>query len=207
MDQNKKIEDIFEDIIFNKRWSKKDLCGPGSSISYTEKLRGQLPDLLHRYKISSMFDIPCGDFSWMQYVNLEGIEYLGGDIVEKLIETNKKNYPKYNFKKIDIINDSLPDSDLIFVKDCLLHLSNMHIKKTLQNICRSNIKFLLMTNWLEDYDNFRDIETGQGRLLNFLVEPYNFPLPLDIIVEKNPKISLNLWKIDDLRQLNFINIG
>ena len=52
-----------------------------------------------------MFDAPCGDFHWMRYVLDESdLDYIGGDIVEKIIENNKAYYEKNHVKfvKFDI---------------------------------------------------------------------------------------------------------
>lgn len=38
--------------------------------------------MLKKYSIKSILDIPCGDFSWMKKIELDGIEYIGADIVK-----------------------------------------------------------------------------------------------------------------------------
>ena len=48
------------------------------------------PGLLRDYNITTVIDVPCGDFHWMSRVNLEGRKYIGGDIVKELIEDNQK---------------------------------------------------------------------------------------------------------------------
>ena len=53
------------------------------------------------------------------------VEYLGSDIVEEIINLNIQKYKsdKINFKKINIINDKLPNADLMICRDCLFHFS------------------------------------------------------------------------------------
>src|ERR1700759_5255204 len=57
---------IFETIHRANLWSKgESASGPGSSLAYTHNLRTQLPDLLARFSIRTIYDAPCGDFNWM----------------------------------------------------------------------------------------------------------------------------------------------
>ena len=69
-----------------------------------------------------IFDAPCGDFNWMKLVlNKCDINYIGGDIVENLINDLNKQFSssKRLFINIDITQDKLPDADLMMVRDCL----------------------------------------------------------------------------------------
>ena len=144
-----------------------------------------------------MFDAPCGDYSWMSMVNVQEVtEYIGGDIVGFMIDDNKIKYPDTNFILFDLTKDTLPDVDLLFCRDCLLHLSFSDIDKVFRNISRSNIKYIMTSNWFVDSTNTRDIPTGSWRYLNFLESPYNFGEPMDSItdfVEGFPKREMLLW--------------
>ena len=190
------MKEIFEDIVKHNRW-KKHPCGPGSTFGYTENLRLNLGNFLKKHNITSMVDAPCGDYSWMSVTDLPSIqEYIGGDIVDFLIEANQAKYPNHVFKQIDLTQDTLPDVDLLFCRDCLLHLSFKDIDKVFKNISRSNIKYVLLSNWYEDAENSRDIQTGEARYINFLESPYNFAQPIDSItdfVEGFPRRKMLLW--------------
>jgi hypothetical protein len=190
------MKEIFEDIVKHNRW-KKHPCGPGSTFGYTENLRLNLGSFLKKHNITSMIDAPCGDYSWMSVTDLPSIqEYIGGDIVEFLIEANQKKYPNHVFKQIDLTRDTLPDVDLLFCRDCLLHLSFKDIDNVFKNISRSNIKYVLLSNWYEDSENSRDIQTGEARYISFLENPYNFSQPIDSItdfVEGFPRRKMVLW--------------
>ena len=65
----------------------------------------------------------------MKKVNLENINYTGGDIVDELISTNITKHGKKNIKFIlkDLINDPIEKYDEIFVRDCFVHLSDEEI--------------------------------------------------------------------------------
>ena len=71
-------------------------------------------------------------------MKLDHLDYTGADIVDEIIEDNKK-YGKKNLKfiKIDIIKDNLTKYDLIINRDCLVHFDNNEIFETLNNIKKS----------------------------------------------------------------------
>jgi hypothetical protein len=144
-----------------------------------------------------MFDAPCGDYTWMSMINVQEVtKYTGGDIVEFMIEDNKTKYPDVDFKITDLTVDPIPTVDLLFCRDCLLHLSFSDIDKVFLNISQSDIKYIITSNWFEDATNLRDIHTGGWRYLNFLETPYNFGAPLDSIVDfvdGFPKREMLLW--------------
>lgn len=190
------MKEIFEDIIKNNKW-KKHPCGPGSTLRYTENLRLTLGNFLEKHNINSIVDAPCGDYSWMNQTSLPSVhQYIGGDIVDFLIKQNQENYPNVSFKVLDLTTDEIPSADLLFCRDCLLHLSFKDIDSVFKNISRSNIKFVLLSNWSVDSENERDIQTGGSRYLNFLDAPFNFPVPIDSItdfIEGFPQREMLLW--------------
>jgi len=208
--RKKTTEEIFGDIFKMNGWgSDESISGPGSDLNQTRKIIAELPLLLKELDIQSILDIPCGDFNWMKFVDLHGLKYIGADIVSDLIEQNTKLYEKgdVRFQKIDLINDSLPEVDLIMVRDCFVHLSLSDIRNALSNVCKSQAKYLLTTTFSDRRKNI-DIATGQWRTLNFEISPFFFPLPLKMINEQCTECdggyadkSLALWKIDDIRGL------
>ena len=198
-------EKIFTDIYDENKWEDKESrSGAGSSLSQTETIRSKLPELLEEYHIESILDIPCGDFNWMKKVNLDSISYIGADIVEKIIKLNTEKYSKKNrkFVKINILSDKLPQVDLIFCRDLLIHLSFKDIFTAIENIKQSGSKYLLTNSNGMETKNM-DIPTGRGRQINLLIKPFFFPNPLKEVDEKSTieggkGKGLLLWKILDL---------
>jgi hypothetical protein len=91
--RNKSAKDVFTEIYKSNLWgSSESISGTGSVKEQTESLINELDKLLKDMNISSILDIPCGDFNWMQKVDLSNIDYIGADIVEELIENNIKQY-------------------------------------------------------------------------------------------------------------------
>jgi hypothetical protein len=211
----KPVEQVFTDIYTNRKWDEpnatnESVSGNGSSLDFTRNVREKLPQLLDTFSITTLFDAPCGDLNWMSKV-LEvtpNIKYIGGDIVGPLIEANKVKYsnrPNLSFINIDIINDSLPDADLMLCRDCLFHFSEQDIKTFLRNFVNSNILALLTTTDIGPGAN-RDITTGNYRHLNLMIEPYNFTQ--DFIYEIDdwpyptpPTRKLYMWSREQIENI------
>jgi hypothetical protein len=146
----------------------------------------------------------------MKTINFDKIKYIGGDIVEDLINKNKALYSSENrsFINIDITRDNLPDVDLIFVRDCLVHLNDSLIFDFIRNLKKSNIKYLLTTNFPLTNYNY-NITTGNWRPINLYKKPYNFPKEIDILWEETseggdqyPDKSLFLFDVSKIGLLN-----
>lgn len=195
---------IFKEFYSENRWGDSEtLSGPGSRLDTTEKIRAVFPALLAELDCQTVLDIPCGDFHWMKTVKLE-IPYIGADIVPELIHENQMKYGSENrrFIQLDLTHDRLPRVDLILCRDCLVHLSNLHIDQVLRNIKSSGSRYLLMTTFTEQNSN-TNIVTGEWRKINFERPPFNFPPPLRLIEDSVPLPNyydkhLGLWEIDTL---------
>jgi SAM-dependent methyltransferase len=204
----KPLTDTFTQIYHENYWKgEESISGKGSEKAQTEAIREKLPQLLNRYSIHSILDIPCGDFNWMKLIPISGINYTGADIVKELIALNRKLYaePYINFEVMNITSTPLPESDLILCRDCFVHLSFKHIYQALANIISSKSTYLLTTSFAHTKLNF-DITSGDWRTLNLQKSPFNFPSPIEIIAEHcsldNGEFddkALMLWKIDSLK--------
>ena len=175
----KSIEERFNKIYSTNYWlDGESKSGKGSSLRSTENVRIHLPKIIERFKIERLLDAPCGDFNWMSQVlkNVD-IDYIGSDIVEDLIVSNRKN-EKNNIKfvKLDIRIDKLPMSDLMICRDCLFHFSYEDIFKFLDNFLISDIKYILLTSHLNTENKFenRNIVTGDFRKIDLFSKPFNF---------------------------------
>lgn len=132
--------------------------------------------LFDAFNISTMLDIPCGDFHWMKHVDLNNTDYTGADIVEELIQGNIARYERdgIRFKHLNLINDKLPKVDLVFCRDCLMHFAFADIARALDNVCRSESKYFLTTTFVGKHKN-RDISTGSWRPINLELPPFWVP--------------------------------
>jgi len=166
------VKETFTKIYTNNLWaSAESKSGSGSELQNTEVLRKELSILFKKYKVTSMLDIPCGDFNWMKEVDLKDVIYIGADIVEELIQSNSSKYLSQHFTTLNLIEDTLPQVDLVFVRDCLGHLSNENVLKALENIKRSGSKYLLATSFTKWNQNL-DIVDGGWKCINLMIAPF-----------------------------------
>ncbi len=204
----KSHKEIFTEISENKIWLEEEtVSGIGSSIIQTYKIIERLPEIFNNYEIKTIFDLPCGDFNWFSQLNLDRYSYLGGDIVDKLIDKNRVKYQNKSIKFVyfNLLEDVIPKYDLIFCRDCLVHFSIEDIKKSLKRIMESKCTYLMTTTFPEEETN-KDIPTGGWRPINLELSPFNFGKPEYILNEGcNEKEgifkdkSMGLWKINNIK--------
>jgi 2-polyprenyl-3-methyl-5-hydroxy-6-metoxy-1,4-benzoquinol methylase len=199
----KKRKQVFSIIYKENHWNDAEsISGPGSTVQSTMSIGNTLPQIISKYKIKTLLDIPCGDFNWMHKIDLSQVSYTGMDIVPDLIKSNTMNFSGENrkFMVADLVEDKLPKSDLIFCRDCLVHLSFKDIHAALANMKRSQSIYLLTTSFT-DHSNF-DIVTGNWRQTNLQAPPFNLPPPVEIFNEgeggDNKDKSMVLWRLQDL---------
>lgn len=180
-----------------------NLSGPGSLMKTTKEVRLFIPYLIMKYGIKTINDAPCGDHSWMQYIDLQGASYKGFDIVDFVLEEAKRNSPTRLFSKHDIVQEILPPADLIISRDFLFHIDNKSIVKVIENFKQSKARYLLSTTFdcptNEDL-RIKEIEYGYGwRKINLREEPFNLGEPIEIVKEMHPRNegrSVGLWEIN-----------
>jgi hypothetical protein len=200
-------ETIFTEQLYQGNlWPiRESISGPGSDLAYTKPIRKELPILAADLGVSSILDIPCGDFNWMRTINFGSCKYIGAEIVEELVSRNNQQYASNGrkFIKLNIVNDELPTVDLVLCRDLFVHLPYGDIVKALNNIRKSRSKYFLTTSHLLTTKN-RDILAGQYRAINLLLPPFSFPAPIRIIYEDVPEDytntgkTLSLWKVSDI---------
>jgi hypothetical protein len=200
--------EVFTSIAAANAWGNAEsISGHGSSTDQTAEIVRLLPSIFQEFSITSVFDIPCGDFNWFRRIISPGIAYLGGDIVEGIVERNARLFPGegIRFTNFDLLTQTPEPTDLVFCRDCLVHLSLSDASTAIANIARSGSKYFMTTTFPMEEEN-EDIQTGGWRPLNFLLPPFSFPPPLLLINERCTEMdgvfadkSLGLWKLDNLR--------
>ena len=199
---------IFTHFYFSNKWGNiQSKSGKGSTITATKKTRKVIIKVLDEFKIKAFIDLPCGDFNWMKLINFNECIYIGCDIVEQLVSENLKRFKSknVNFITLDMINDPIPKGELIFCRDCLVHLSNKNVMKTIKNFKKSGAKYLLTTHFPNQKRNVF-ISNGMFRRINLTNSPFNLPPPIRIfddndgkVLEKQKYKSLALWNIEQLK--------
>jgi hypothetical protein len=140
----------------------------------------------------------------MKEVDLRGVRYIGGDIVEALIAADRERFqqrPELEFRVLDLLSDPLPTCDLVLVRDCLVHLSFADVHRALANIKASGARYFLSTTF-QRLESNRDITTGDWRPINLERAPFDLPPPLALIDEQCQEAggrygdkALGLWEV------------
>ncbi len=130
--------------------------GPGSSVEATHRYRQILAEYLAAVKqragdrIPKICDIGCGDWQFSQVVDWTGLDYLGLDACQSVIEDNARKFsaPNVKFEHRDAVEKTdWPAFDLVIAKDVFQHLPIASVTRLLTNLERSgNISLLLSTN-------------------------------------------------------------
>lgn len=182
-------------------WSDPEsISGSGSNKKQTLNTIINIKRIIEMYNIRRIFDVPCGDFVWMDNLlqqmaksNDKKINYIGGDIVEDLIYKLKQKYlgKNYEFRCFDITKDKIENSDLVICRDCFIHFSNDDIFKSINNFLNSNCKYFLISDSVvnEKFEN-GDINTGEYRKIDLTKKPFN--LPIKNLVQFNDVYNENL---------------
>jgi SAM-dependent methyltransferase len=110
-------------------------------ISYTEMVNS----FIKENNIKRVIDLGCGDFAVGSRLNVDGIQYVGIDIVDELVQRNQVVFGKDNisFESLDIISETLPAGDLCLIRQVFQHLSNVEILSVLNKLFQ--YRFVIIT--------------------------------------------------------------
>jgi SAM-dependent methyltransferase len=134
---------------FNNIYLHSSCSGTGSLKENTVLFRTQLLQIIKQYNIKSILDLACGNYIAVKdIIANNNITYIGADISIKIIEHNKQNYPDQTFICLDAITGDLSqyDCDLIIFRHVIQHLNYTDAKKAVDNIYKSNSKYLFINH-------------------------------------------------------------
>jgi hypothetical protein len=204
MNSLKTRQEKFTEVYKNNTWQgTASVSGTGSDLQQTAAIREALPALLKELGAISLVDAPCGDLHWIKTVEL-GVHYIGVDIVKELVERLRGEYPGRRFEVCDLVAEVLPKADLIFCRDCLVHLPFEDIRGALRNFVRSGATWLLTTTFPTTGEE-KDVRWSGWRPLNLQAGPLSLPKPMRLINEgcteeggKFADKSMGLWRLADI---------
>jgi hypothetical protein len=203
------LRELFTHVYRTNLWGGgESVSGVGSAMAVTERLRREIPRLIAKLGVTSLLDIPCGDFGWLSRADLGAVQYVGADIVDEVVERNAALHARPGtdraFQRLDLTRDPLPRVDLVLCRDCLVHFSYDNISRAFANLKRSGSRYVLTTTFLEHEDN-QDIVNGDWRPLNLARPPFALPEPRALIVEGCTEEggayadkALGLWEVQSL---------
>ena len=131
--KNLNDKQTFEKIYRDNEWNKKTTkinSGPGSHdsnlitpyVNFVSSFLKKTPNL-------KIVDLGCGDFNIGGKIFQLSKEYIGVDIVEKVIMNNRKNFKnkKIKFLCLNVLKDEIPKADCIIIRQVFQHLDNYSI--------------------------------------------------------------------------------
>ena len=189
------LEKLFTKVYKYKLWGDSNsptfYSGPGSDFQTADVYIKTIKKFILENNISDVIDLGCGDFRVSSKIITPSINYLGIDIVPKLINYNNKKYSNLQIKfiKSNIVDDDLPISELCLIRQVLQHLSNKEVDIILEK-CKK-YKYVIVTEHVFIGDEVipnLDKKAGDDIRFNsgiFLDKP-PFNLSTKLLCEINP---------------------
>ncbi len=191
-------------------------CGPGSSLEATTKTVPFINKILRKYQIKSILDLGCGDWNWMQHVQLNyevgslfnkksttHVKYVGWDASQELIQTNKEKFgtPNTVFEEKDIVTADYSKVDLVICRDVLFHLEIELGQKVIEKIKESGAKYFLSTSFPKMKKNdsiktYNHIDNWGYYPINLDIVPFNLAsYKIKSLYEKSQKRYIFLYRL------------
>jgi SAM-dependent methyltransferase len=196
--------DVFDYIYREGVWLNERAdgarSGAGSSAASVAELKAELPTALRQLGVSSLLDVGCGEFGWLQDLD-DRISYTGVDIVPSVIDANQQRYGRPNrlFRVLDAVEEPLPTADAVLCREVLFHLSFADAARLIANVKRSAATYFLATTDVATSVN-SDIRTGDFRIINLRKRPFKFPDPTVAVRDDAimPGRVIGAWPVADL---------
>jgi SAM-dependent methyltransferase len=130
------VPEAFDEIYRKGYWGLATPSGHGSYGLWAEAFSRIILDLVEREGIRHVVDVGCGDFNVGRQIAPAVETYTALDVSGYIIERNRKAFAFDNvtFRQFDLLKDSPPSGDLIFVRQVLQHLSNDQVETALRNL-------------------------------------------------------------------------
>jgi SAM-dependent methyltransferase len=177
------IKNVFTNIYLKNLWEMgqtNSKSGLGSSDIFTENIKKIIPDVIEKYEIKTMIDTSCGDWNWMKKIQESlNCNYIGIDVVDEIIEENKK---KFSSEKFEFISDDFlsylkncddNSVDLILCRHTCEHLEREYIQDFLKEVKRVSKYLLLTTHKLADTNKELIKTETPYRPINLNLPPYS----------------------------------
>ena len=185
------MRDELKALFEGKDWSQgrpnTSVSGFNAGMRTTRRLRAALPGIFQRYGVTSFFDGSCGDWFWMQHVDLTGIKYTGWEISQQLVDNNQQfASDTISFSLGDITSDPIPRVDMVMCRDTLVLLMFDKRWDFFENFAASGSTYLLASHWFVDVNRYV-YRNGGNKPISMLAEPFSFGEPLEWVTETSRK--------------------
>jgi SAM-dependent methyltransferase len=166
---------IYDDAVWGKNSEGVGYSGGGSLVQNVTFYMDFVQSFLKTHNIKTVVDAGCGDWEFSRFMNWDGVEYTGYDVVESVIRKNQERYGSENIHFIhsNFLTEDLPVTDLILCKHVLQHLTNADIALFIKQLPK--FKYCLITNQVENTtltgDN-ADIPIGHCHKVDLTKSPF-----------------------------------
>jgi SAM-dependent methyltransferase len=190
--ERQSTEDVFSAIYRKNEWGGEAgalFSGTGSNEQAASGYVGMVTEKATELGFLGLHfvDLGCGDFRIGLRLLPLCSRYTGVDIVKPVVEFNRAHYGSATtrFEQLNIVEDTLPDGDVCFVRQVFQHLSNKQVAAVLPRL--SPYRWVFITeHYPPDNDAIRpNVDKAQGGGIRaydnsgvYLTEP-PFTLPAD----------------------------
>ncbi len=158
----------FEYIYSKKKWDKSGgkaefYSGPGShEDKYVDPYCELIRRFISEHNITEVCDIGCGDFNVASKWLNDSVQYMGIDIVQKMIDHHNREYANdhISFQCMDIVEQPLPDAQLCLVRQVLQHLNNDEVMQVLKKI--KKYKYVIITESVTEKQYAKEYNTDKA---------------------------------------------
>ncbi|KAJ1449485.1 hypothetical protein M885DRAFT_535350 [Pelagophyceae sp. CCMP2097] len=199
---------LFDSVYRSDFWLRNESAsGTGSDEASVSKFVDVLSHVIAEYKITSLLDLGCGDGAVVRRANLTGVDYIGADVSQRLLDRHARDgtaehlvrngSKSAKFALVDAIVDALPTSiDLVMMRDVMGHTSPADNMRLLANIAKSRPKWLLLKTFLRNDANFQiDVPLALGIFTNLFKAPYCAPDPVAMWRDDIADSFMGLWQV------------
>ncbi len=141
---------------------------PLNNIDYIKFVQ----NFIARKRLTSVVDLGCGDWQFSRFIDWSGVQYVGIDVVDSVVQNNRSMFarPNIQFLLFETV-EQIPEADLFLCKDVIQHLSNATVRHYL-GVLKKRFKYLLLTNdeWPTELN--RDISDGDWRPIRLDQPPF-----------------------------------
>lgn len=176
-------EERFETIYREKLWGVNEdnegYSGGGSEIKNVLPFYQYLIQFIKDYRIRSVVDLGCGDWTFSKWIDWTGIDYIGYDVVASVVEKNREKYGSdhIRFVHANFLTQDIPDADLMLCKHVLQHMPNCDVFSFLKLL--SQFKHSLILNAMPvgqiniDYPVQERFPFWEDRGIDITLPPFN----------------------------------
>lgn len=165
---------VFAKIYENGGWWGLG-SGPGSLASVSKPFIDFLSTFILENRITSIVDFGCGDWSVMQHVDLDIVDYLGLDVVESVLLQNERHFgtAAVTFQVVPSNLEELPKADLYIFKDSLIHFPNDYSLEALHSALKKSKILFAVNDRSDNTDAYNeDIPFGGFRPVDISLAPF-----------------------------------